>query len=98
VRELVVRSDGVFAIMGSGALIASLMAADLIDEYLLMIQPLILGTGTRLFAQSSPVHLELASDVVTTSAGMLIATYEPVRGSGRAPSGEVSRLRGRPVS
>ena len=43
------QSGGVLAIMGSGELIGSLMAADLIDEYLLMIHPLVLGTGRRLF-------------------------------------------------
>jgi dihydrofolate reductase len=48
-RALKAQSGGVLAIMGSGVLIGSLTAADLIDEYLLMIHPLVLGTGRRLF-------------------------------------------------
>src|SRR5690242_15507596 len=43
------RSEQDIAIMGSGELIQSLMPHNLIDEYLLMIHPLILGTGRRLF-------------------------------------------------
>ena len=66
-------------IMGSGVLIDSLMAADLIDEYLLMIHPLVLGTGRRLFAGGAPATLKLV-DCVGTSSGVLIATYEAVRG------------------
>jgi len=66
-------------IMGSGVLIGSLMAADLIDEYLLMIAPLVLGTGRRLFASGTQASLGLV-DSSTTSTGVLIATYEPARG------------------
>ena len=66
-------------IMGSGVLIASLMAADLIDEYLLMISPLVLGTGRRLFAGGAYTALRLV-DSSTTSKGVLIVAYEPVRG------------------
>ncbi len=71
------RSDGVLAIMGSGRLISSLMAANLIDEYLLMIHPLVLGSGRRLFPEGVEVRLRLAQSVIT-SAGIVIASYEPV--------------------
>jgi dihydrofolate reductase len=76
VRALKAQSSGVLAIMGSGELLGSLMAADLIDEYLLMIHPLILGTARRLFAEKVHVPLRL-TDSVTTPTGVLIATYEP---------------------
>src|SRR6184192_2543980 len=66
-------------IMGSGVLIGSLMTADLIDEYLLMIHPLVLGSGRQLFAGGTQAVLRLI-DSSTTRAGVLIATYEPARG------------------
>jgi len=66
-------------ILGSGVLIGSLIAADLIDEYLLMIAPLVLGTGRRLFAGGTQASLRLV-DSITTSTGALIATYERARG------------------
>ena len=77
-RALKAQSGGVLAIMGSGVLIGSLMAADLIDEYLLMNHPLVLGTGRRLFPGGVHVSLRL-TDSVTTATGVVIATYEPVR-------------------
>ena len=78
VSALKAQSGGVLAIMGSGALIGSLMAADLIDEYLLMIHPLVLGTGRRLFPDGVQVSLRLTGSV-TTATGVVIATYEPAR-------------------
>jgi dihydrofolate reductase len=54
------------------------MAADLIDEYLLMIHPLVLGAGRRLFPEGVHASLRL-TDSVTTAAGVVIATYEPAR-------------------
>ena len=71
------QSGGVLAIMGSGVLIGSLMAANLIDEYLLMIHPLVLGTGRRLFPGGAHVSLRLTGSV-TTVTGVVIATYEPL--------------------
>jgi dihydrofolate reductase len=79
VADLKQSSGTNLVIMGSGVLIGSLMAADLIDEYLLMIHPLVLGTGRRLFAGGTQASLRLV-DSSTTSTGVLIATYEPARG------------------
>jgi len=64
--------------MGSGELIGSLMAADLIDEYLLMIHPLVLGRGRRLFPENVDVTLRLTSSVISDT-GIVITTYEPAR-------------------
>jgi dihydrofolate reductase len=78
VRTLKDQTKGVLAIMGSGELIASLMAMDLIDEYLLMIHPLVLGTGRRLFPAEVGVRLRL-TNCTTTPDGVVIATYEPAK-------------------
>jgi dihydrofolate reductase len=61
--------------MGSGGLIGSLMAGGLIDEYLLMIHPLVLGTGRRLFPEGVHSSLRL-TDSVSTTTGIVIAAYE----------------------
>ena len=61
--------------MGSGDLIQTLMRHDPIDEYLLLIHPIVLGAGRRLFAEGGPpTSLELA-DSTHTGSGVLIATY-----------------------
>jgi dihydrofolate reductase len=78
VRELKLSADTNLVIMGSGVLIASLMAADVIDEYLVMIAPLVLGTGRRLFPDGVHATLRL-TETVTTDRGMLLTTYEPER-------------------
>lgn len=67
-------------IMGSGELVQSLMARDLIDEYMLLIHPLVLGSGRRLFADGGGVaSLRLLDGASTTSTGVVIATYQTVR-------------------
>jgi len=64
-------------VMGSGELIQTLMPHDLIDEYLLLIHPLVLGTGRRLFADGVPTAALRLVDSTTTTTGVLIATYQP---------------------
>jgi dihydrofolate reductase len=63
-------------IMGSGELIQSLLAAGLIDEYLLMIHPLVLGSGRRLFPDDGAAHSLRLVDSKTATTGVLIATYQ----------------------
>lgn len=72
-------SESNLVIMGSGVLIGSLMSADLIDEYLVMIAPVVLGGGRRLFAGGTHAPLRLLESV-TTPTGVLLVTYERVRG------------------
>jgi dihydrofolate reductase len=76
VRALKAQSSGVLAIMGSRVLIGSLMAANLIDEYLLMIHPLVLGTGQRLFPEGVHSSLRLIESNASAT-GVVIAIYEP---------------------
>jgi dihydrofolate reductase len=70
-------------IFGSGSLIQSLMQHDLMDEYVLLIHPLVLGSGRRLFAEGgAPAHLRLIG-VRSTERGVVMATYqraEPAEG------------------
>ena len=64
-------------ILGSGVLVQALMARDLVDEYKLLVHPVVLGSGRRLFPDGGvPAHLRL-TDCVTTTTGVLITTYQP---------------------
>jgi dihydrofolate reductase len=78
VADLKRRATANLVIFGSGVLIASLMAADVIDEYLLMIAPVVLGAGRRLFAGGTQASLRLV-ECVTSGAGVVAATYERAR-------------------
>jgi dihydrofolate reductase len=62
---------------GSGNLIQTLMANDLVDEYRLWVFPVVLGSGKRLFADGAiPSGLKLVDSTVSTT-GVVIGTYEP---------------------
>ena len=77
VKALKDAREGDLQVMGSGQLIQTLRAHDLIDEYLLLIHPLVLGSGRRLFPEgTSPARLRLV-DSLTTTTGVIIATYQP---------------------
>ncbi len=67
-------------ILGSGELIRSLMRRNLIDEYVLQIHPLILGSGRRMFPDDGPCTALRLVDSKSTSTGVVIATYQPAAG------------------
>jgi dihydrofolate reductase len=66
-------------VIGSGELVQTLVREDLVDAYRLMIHPLVLGTGKRLFREgTTPTKLRLV-DTKATGTGVLILTYEPAK-------------------
>jgi dihydrofolate reductase len=74
-RALVAHGDGDLTILGSGALVRSLLPYDLVDEYVLTIHPIVLGKGHRLFPADGPqVALRLV-DATPTTTGVIVATY-----------------------
>jgi dihydrofolate reductase len=63
-------------VFGSGVLIQSLIRNNLVDRYVLLIHPLVLGSGSRLFNDGGAhTTLQLISSKTTTS-GVVIAAYE----------------------
>jgi dihydrofolate reductase len=79
IRALRERDGGDVQVMGSPSLAAQLVEHDLVDEYRLMVEPILLGGGKRLFpADGRARPLELVS-VTTASTGVLICAYRPAR-------------------
>lgn len=76
VAELKQQPGNELQIHGSGRLAQSLMAEGLIDEYRLIIYPVVLGTGLRLFENVNPAALE-PTHTLMTKAGAIVATYNP---------------------
>jgi len=82
IRDLKAQQDGDMVVPGSGVLLRWLLANDLVDQFDLVIYPVVIGQGTRLFPDSGP---DSALDLVnsrTTSGGIAIQAYRPL---GRGP-------------
>jgi len=77
VRRLKSESGGDLHLFGSGDLVQTLMGEDLIDEYRLMIHPVVLGSGARLFRDGNPRRPLELTDSKTSTTGVLITTYRP---------------------
>jgi len=63
-------------ILGSGELVRLLMRRNLVDEYMLLIHPLVLGSGRRLFTDGGAFAALRLVNTQTTTTGVVIATYQ----------------------
>jgi dihydrofolate reductase len=79
VAELKEQPGKNLVVLGSGDLVHTLMENDLVDEYGVMINPIVLGSGKRLFREGSAKRPLRLVRSMSTSSGVLIATYEPER-------------------
>jgi dihydrofolate reductase len=64
-------------VIGSGDLAQTLMQHDLVDEYQLMVHPIVLGSGKRLFGEGNATTRLKLVDTKTTGTGVVILTYQP---------------------
>jgi dihydrofolate reductase len=84
VARLKEQSGEDLGILGSGELVQSLMRRDLVDEFVLTIHPLVLGSGRRLFTDGGAFAALRLVDSKPTTAGVVIATYHPAERRKRA--------------
>ncbi|MHC1562948.1 dihydrofolate reductase family protein [Actinomycetospora sp. C-140] len=79
VRELRDRDGGALLVQGSASLAAALAEADLVDEYRLMIEPILLGGGKGVFPTTGVARPLELTGVTQAATGTLIASYRRVR-------------------
>jgi dihydrofolate reductase len=68
-------------VIGSGELVQTLIRHDLVDEYRLMVHPLVLGSGRRLFRDGTARTALHLVETTTTGTGVVVLTYRPARSS-----------------
>ena len=64
-------------IYGSGELVHTLMQHDLIDEYRIMVHPLVLGNGKHLFEDGIPATTLRLVETKTFGSGVVVLAYQP---------------------
>ncbi len=77
VNKLRAEPGGDLLVIGSGELAQSLMREGLVDAYQLMVHPLLLGDGKRLFRGENPKQMLRLTSSESTPNGVVILTYEP---------------------
>lgn len=79
VSALKQQPGGDFLIYGSADLVNTLMRHGLIDEYRLMVFPIVVGSGKRLFEDGNDATALSLVDVKTTSTGVAVLSYQPAQ-------------------
>jgi dihydrofolate reductase len=79
VAKLKQQQDGDIVVHGSAQLVQALIEHDLVDELRLMVFPVVLGSGKRLFGDTSEKKRLRLTDSKTVGDGVSILVYEPVR-------------------
>ena len=77
VARLKEKMDKDLVVMGSGELVQSLRRHNLVDEYVLLIHPLVLGSGCRLFPEGGGFAALRLVGARATNNGVVIASYQP---------------------
>jgi dihydrofolate reductase len=77
-REIKQGDGADIVIQGSSTLYPQLLAADLIDELTLMISPVVLGQGKKLFGDGTPPRTLKMTEHHVSNGGNIVVTYEPV--------------------
>jgi dihydrofolate reductase len=70
-------------VFGSGRLVTSLLRFHVLDELRLVVSPVVLGGGERLFKEGEPQGLKLI-DARSFSSGVVVLAYQPAGGDGRS--------------
>jgi len=78
-RVSVLKEDQNVLVWGSSTLVQALMDADLVDEYVLLVSPIVRGEGIRLFRDAGEQHDLKITDSTVLGGGMLALRMEPAR-------------------
>ncbi|MCI0687902.1 MAG: dihydrofolate reductase family protein [Sporichthyaceae bacterium] len=79
VSKLKAEIDGNIVVHGSAQLVQTLIENDLVDELRLMVFPVVLGTGKRLFGDTSDKKMLRLADSKIVGEGVAILTYRPAQ-------------------